>query len=91
MLPYTMDNIQLMRWKENEDKGNIDVRNGNNTKGLIAVIGIHIKTGITEEFHSMLEACRKTGATTANIKESILDKTRTSGGCVWYYKKELYG
>jgi hypothetical protein len=91
MLPYSMSNIQLMRWKENEDKGNIDVRNGKNTKGLVAVVGIHIETGITEEFYSVSEAHRKTGAVYTNIKKSMLDKTRMSGGYVWYFKKELYG
>ena len=28
--PYTLDNIQLMTWKENDDKGSYDLRHGRN-------------------------------------------------------------
>lgn len=73
---YTMDNIQLVTWRENIEKHYFDRKNWINNKGSKAVIWINKITWKQIEFYSMKDAERKTGVDNAGIWRC----------CNWIYK-----
>ena len=89
---YSFDNIRIVTWQENERQGNIDMRNNiikHGTRPQRTVIGTHITTGETIEFHSLMEAERQTGISNSNISKCCNDKYPTrkiSNGYFWKYK-----
>jgi hypothetical protein len=48
--PYTLNNLQIMTWRENNLKGTLDVKRGVNNKRNRAVMGINIESGKIERF-----------------------------------------
>lgn len=84
---YSINNIQLITWKENLDNGSRDVR-----LGLIGrkepVIQFDLDGLILNEYHSMAEASRKTGASKKGISDVCRGKYKTSGGYKWMYKSK---
>lgn len=89
-LPYTLDNIQLMTWKENESKGHYEIMNGtmaySSKKPHRSVVGINKKTGKKIEFISAAMAAKKTGIARPNICHCCSGRLNSSGGYNWYYK-----
>lgn len=85
---YTLDNIQLMTWKENEDKGNIDMRLGKLTTrfSIKSVIQFSLSGCILNTFISVIDASRQTGINQSNISECCIGKKRrTAGGFKWKF------
>ena len=85
--PYTLGNLQLMTWKENNDKSHSDRVNGINTKQLKAVTGVHIETGESFSFYSIHEAARRTPAHVGSIMKVLKGQRVHSGGYKWTYSK----
>lgn len=87
-LPYTLGNIKLMTWKQNDDNGKIDMRYGGLLTGKPrrAVICINISTKERKEFVTVMEAERQTGTPHQNISRCCQDKIQTAGGYYWMYK-----
>lgn len=85
---YSLNNLQLMTWRENNNKSFEDRKNGINNKTNKAIIGIHIETGKELEFHSQGEAERATGIGQRNISSCCLKKPmhKSAGGYVWKFK-----
>lgn len=94
--PYTLDNLQIITWDENNQKGNTDQKNGINNKSSKAVIGTHIMTGEVLEFYSMIEAERQTGIANQSISNCCRKKqikynngkcytVKSAGGFIWEY------
>ncbi len=79
--PYTLDNIRLVTWKENNIKSHSDIRNGVNNKLSKSVICI--ETGIC--YHSIHDAGRQTGIHRQSINAVCTGKRNTAGGCHWRY------
>lgn len=79
--PYSLDNIQVVTWRENDDKARADQRAGkiNSSKPMIAV------TNGEEEFISMSEASRITGADITSISDVCKGKRITAGGYKWKF------
>lgn len=83
---YTLDNLQLITWAENERKGNDDRRNGINNKQNKIVVQYDLSWNKITEFHSINEAGRKTGVSPSNISQCCLGKRKRVSNFRWKYK-----
>lgn len=83
---YTIENIQLMTWKENRDKAHSDSRNGINNKKSRAIIQININ-GDEINHHSVRSAARVTGINRGNITRCLKGGLNHAGGYNWKHKK----
>jgi len=87
-LPYTLDNLRLVTWEENNNKGYEDMRKGLLISGTPqkAIIGINKSTGDILEFYSQKEAERQLNVSSGNISLSCQGKRKSAGGYMWKYK-----
>lgn len=84
---YTLDNIQLMSWQANNDKGTHNQLIGLNTKNSVAVLQYDIKDNLIAEYFSMKEAERVTGISNASISRACKETNNSlAGGFKWKYK-----
>jgi len=85
--PYTLGNIQLVKFLENEENARRDLVNGTLiTSQMRAVISINKITGETKEYFSIHEADRQTRADFRNISACCLGKIKSCGGYFWKFK-----
>ena len=84
-LPYTEDNITLMTWGENRDKGHKDRREGRNNKYNKAVKQYNLDGTFLNEYHSIQEADRQTKIPNQNIVKCCKGKRKTAGKFIWKY------
>ena len=89
--PYTLDNIQLMTWKENSDKGLRERIQLINTKHLVGVSQYNLSGELINNFISRTEAAEKTGVCVTSITNSCLNKygflKNFAGGFIWKNKE----
>lgn len=85
-LSYTLDNIQLMSWGENKNKGNSDRKNGINNKESKAVIQFDKNGVFIAEYHSIRHAGRIAKTNNSNIGSVCTGERKTAGGFRWQYK-----
>ena len=83
--PYTFDNLQIITWRENDEKGKSDVKNGINNKQSKAVIQMDKAGNFIAEYYSARQATRVTGANQAHIIQCCRKKEKTCGGFLWSY------
>lgn len=83
--PYTLNNLQIVTWRENNQRSHEDRVNGMNNKMNRAVIGISLKTGKNRRFHSIHEAGRRTPADYRNIWKCLKKINPSAGGYKWEY------
>lgn len=85
--PYTIDNIQLMTWRENRDKCHRDKINGINNKQSKAVVATIKGTDKSAIYYSIAEASRVLGIDSKNIIYCCQRKPKykTAGGYTWRY------
>ena len=81
--PYTLDNLQIMTWRENYNKGVLDKKNGTNNKQLKSVVQMTNDGLFVAEYHSMNYAERLTGINNRHISACCLRKRKTAGGFRW--------
>lgn len=86
--PYTLDNIKLVTWGDNNRKSHADRKQGINNKASKEVVqySIRRKTKVAAYF-SAREAERTTGINNANIIQCCRGKAQTAGGYKWRYSK----
>lgn len=102
-LPYSLDNIQLLTFKENSNKYYIDSKNGINTKACTPVICLDTDFNVIAEYHSIVAAARAVNTSHSNIRnvceQKPLIRKNTDGsvrtwiprhckGYVWRYKEK---
>ena len=75
---YSMSNIEIMTWRENNNLAHSDRKNGINNKDSYCVKSIS-RDGDTIVYHSIEEASRLTGIDSSNIS-AVLKKRRKSAG-----------
>lgn len=80
---YSLDNIRIVTWKENNDKHNSDKRNGINNKENIEISQYSLSGEFIQKFHSINEAARKTGSRSYLISACRLGKKKTTNGFIW--------
>ena len=85
---YSFSNIELMTWKENSKKADVDQRNGyiNSPKPIRAVYKYNKMFKRVDEFISISEAERETGISNSNISQCCQGKRKSAGGFMWRYK-----
>ncbi len=84
--PYTLDNLQLMTWKENSNKSYADTKEGRLNKRSTSVLqctsdGVRL----IKEHHSIRNAERLTGVHRVKIIDCCEGRKSTAGGYVWSY------
>ena len=86
--PYTLDNLRVVTWMENNIRAREDKKNGINTKDCEAIFQIDFNNNIIEEHYSASQASRTTGINRGNISSVCLGKRKTAGGYKWRYANE---
>lgn len=81
--PYSLDNIQVVTWKDNNDRGTNDQIIGVNTKNCDAIAQLDREGNPIKEFHSIRSAGRETGIDSGNINLVCNGKRLTAGGYKW--------
>ncbi len=82
---YSLDNIQVMTWKENRIKSHEDRKNGINNKANKAVVKMDLNEVELEVYHSQSYAGRETSIHQTNIWGACNGKQKTAGGFKWKY------
>lgn len=83
--PYTLDNLQLMNWKENNDKAHTDRVSGVNNKANKAVKQFTKSGNFITEFYSLAEAERKTKINRNGISMCVNNIRKSAGGFIWKF------
>ena len=84
---YTIDNIQLMIWKENNEKYDKDKINGTNNKHNKSVDKFNIDGTFICNYHSIMEAERVTKVNNSDIGKVCRGLKKSAGGLMWKYNK----
>ena len=84
--PYTLDNLRLVTWAENKDKGSNDRRNGINNKVSKAIEQLDLQGNVIASFHSANEAARQTGGRSGCICNVLKGRAKTHHNFKWRYK-----
>ena len=85
---YSLDNIQLMTWRQNLNKSHRDRINGVNNKTNKSVKQYSLYGVFLQKFHSLTEAHRVTGVHRGDIGTCCRGGLKTAGGFVWEYSKD---
>jgi hypothetical protein len=92
---YSIDNIQLMIWEENNTKGKVDKVTGINNKDNIAVDMLDLQGNFIKRFHSISEAARMFNGIPSNIVGAITNRVCTrkeiDGSTRTYISHKAYG
>ena len=84
---YSLTNIQLMTWEQNNKKGNDDRKDGTNNKTNKEVIQMTLDGNFIQKFHSSMEASRVTGIYRTGITNCCNNKVKSAGGYTWKYSE----
>jgi len=86
--PYSMDNIRLTDWITNKSKMHTDMIKGVYTSTLKIVLQYDKKMNLINEFFSMSEAHRVTGASISKISLVCNGIRKSHYGFIWKFKDE---
>ena len=84
---YSIDNIQLMTWIENKQKGYDDVKNGINNKKSRSVFQYSLQNEFIREFKSIRMAARSVNGLHSTIIKNCALKCSYAYGFIWKYEK----
>lgn len=94
-LPYTLNNIQLVTWKENVSKFYNDLQDGTNTKRCIAVDQYELDGTFIKTHHSYKAAARDIKGLAANIRnvaeQRSIKRVGKDGSIRYWYPETSYG
>jgi len=82
---YSLDNIQLVTWQENFDKGHNDRRKGINNKQSRSVMQLSLQGKFICKYPSIREASRQVGANVSHISKCCRGDLHKTGGYKWKY------
>ncbi len=88
VLPYCFSNqLNIVTWGENCDKGHLDRRRGVGTQGSVCKkVFQYTKSGdFVAEHYSQSEASRQTGVCQGDISACCLGKSKTAGSFKWAF------
>lgn len=79
---YTFDNIEIMRWKENSDKG----RDDSNKRRMKGVVKMDLNGNDLHKYDSLADACRENDISSrSNLRTHIRNNTLHCVGFKWRY------
>lgn len=81
---YTLCNIRLVTWKENNQRFKEDIKAGINTSLCKAVVQLQDGKEINT-FFSIAEASRQTGVNRTGISGCLIGRQKTAKGFQWRY------
>jgi len=81
--PYSLDNLRITTWQENNSKGSADRANGINNKHSTAIVQMDLEGGLIAEHCSMRYAERAIGVSNADISACCSGKRKSAGGFRW--------
>lgn len=82
---YTLDNLRIVTWKENNKRSHVDMKSGINNKQSTAIISI--KDGKETEFYSQQQAARELGLWQGHINNVLKGILKTTGNYKFKYKE----
>jgi len=85
---YSIDNIQLMTWGENELRAYSCRKDGIIKGQSVSVLQFDLDDNFIKEYHSQSQAYRETGVGQWNISGVCIGRKETAGGFKWKYKNE---
>lgn len=85
-LPYSLSNITLTTWKDNNTKAQKDRKNGINNKWSKEVNQFTKEGSYINTYFSIIEASRVTGINRACINKVCLKQRKSAGNFYWEYK-----
>ena len=83
--PYSLDNIQVTTWCENNKRYYQDLINGINTKKCKGVSQYDLDGNFIAEYYSVRHADRQTGVNQAGISRVCRGEAKTAGGFIWKF------
>ena len=88
--PYTLDNLELVTWKENNGRAHEDRRKGVGASGKTCKPAYQytLDGDFVAEHFSAREAYRATGIGYSNILSVLNGSSKTAGGFVWKKEKD---
>jgi len=86
--PYTLNNIQLMTWAENNKKAAKDTRGGVLNKRSKAVTKLTLEGTELESYHSASHAARMNSLDMSSICRCSRGKSNQVGGFKWSYNED---
>ncbi len=86
--PYTLDNLQLVTWGENNQSGYADRKSGKYIARNITPVSQYTKEGVfVKHFVSAAEAARQTSTSGSDVTQCCKNKLKSAGGFTWKYKR----
>lgn len=85
---YTLENIRIVTWDENNRRYYSDAMSGKNTKNTKSIIGINNISGDQKRFYSLSQASRELNINRCGISNNLIGKTNSSGGYSWNYENQ---
>lgn len=97
-LPYTLGNLELVTWEENDRRGSEHTKSGVKLTQHKAINAFYLDGSFYKSFVSLHEAAREVGGTPTNIQrvadEQVITKPdgrttmpKTSKGFIWKWKE----
>lgn len=83
---YVIDNLQMMTWKENRRKGDIE----NSNRITTAIVMCDFDGTVIKEFESVKQAVVETGLSQGNIVMCCQGKRNHTGGYVFKYRGDRF-
>ena len=80
---YSLNNIQIVTWRENYDNFVSDRKNGISNIATVKVSQFSLAGEFIETFQSIKEANIKTGTKASNISLCRIGKRKTANGFIW--------
>lgn len=87
--PYSLSNIQLVTWGENETKSYKDRKNGVNNKRSKSVTQFDDEYKFIATYHSACEASRITDTLQGKITECCKGRRKSTNSFKWKYTEEV--
>lgn len=90
-LPYSIANLQLITWEENNLKSHIGMMNGELKDNHRPVVQLNMNGDFIQEFHSISEAARNIpNGSVSNIIAAANGTTKHSRGFKWKFKEDYH-
>jgi len=84
--PYTLDNLRLVTWVENNARSHRDRRNGINNKMSKVVLQFDLNGNFIKEYYSVSHASRETKTSLGNVSSVCTGRRELAGGFIWSHK-----